>query len=122
MKLSFVWNFQGKSKKTKDFRVVFIKYVLNQLCYFFWNSPLIPFVTTLTLCTGQNPMQCCLGGCRGVTQFLRGVTQFCGVSMGEAFFCVWNFQGKSKKTKDSREVFIKVCPQPPLVFFSGIAH
>ena len=94
----------------------------NNSVFFFWNSPLIPFVTTLTLCTGQNPMQCCPGGCRGVTQFLRGVTQFCGVSMGEAFFCVWNFQGKSKKTKDSREVFIKVYPQPPLVFFSGIAH
>ena len=50
-----------------------------------------------------------------------GVIQFCEFS-GEKLRVIWNFQGWSKKPRNSRVFFKKLCPQSPQFFFSGRAY
>ena len=54
---------------------------------------------------------------------MSGVTQFCGISMGEALSCL-EFPGVKEKPKNSRRFSKKFVLNPllPVCFFSGIVH
>ena len=49
-------------------------------------------------------------------EFPSGVTQFCGVSKGQAFFGL-EFPGVKWQTYKFQRLFKKLFPQPPPVFF-----
>ena len=55
-------------------------------------------------------------GFRSYLEFLGGVTQFGGVSSGEALLCL-QFPEIKVKTQKFKADFKKVCPQPPPILF-----
>ena len=82
-----MWNFQGLTKNELEFPRVTKKIM--------WN-----FQGSLFL----------------ALEFPRDLTQFCGLSRVELCFAQ-NFRGYSKKMKNSKGVFKKIFPQPPLFGF-----